>query len=85
MDQEFREVFADVKTALSKYAELVELQHLLIKEVSVLQFMLTDIAHELGMPHTKINDLRKQAEAKRSLLKITREITGQTDAKSSES
>ena len=85
MDQEFREVFADVKTALGAYAEVVELQKILIKEVGVLQFMLTDIAHELGMPYTKINDLRKQAEAKRSLLKISREITGQTDAKSSES
>ena len=85
MDQEFREVFADVKTALSKYSEVIELQQLLIKEVSVLQFMVNDIAHELGMSYPKINDLRKQAEAKRSLLKVTREIKDGIDAESSES
>ena len=62
------------------FAEVIELQQLLIKHVSVLQFMVTDIAHELGMPYTKINELRKKAEAKRSLLKVTKEIKEQTDA-----
>jgi len=89
MDQESREVFADlktalnnfadVKTALNKYDEVNELMHLLVKEQSELQFLLIDIAHELGLSYVKINDLRKQAEAKRSLLKATREIKDQDD------